>query len=217
MRMIGHIFSVLLLAAPAYAGDATAPNASCSEHAANVQQARDSGIYKCTSNVWVQEPLYIGASSATCDSTTASLLRYNSGTLEYCNGSAWTALNTSASSTLSIKYTSTTYTGNLGGVAGGDTKCSSEYSGYHMCNWTTDIIANSATGTLPNISSYTANNQSAPPKNVGWADGYAGYTCSTWTNGTSSYYGGIGYTNYVQGWMQSTLRCDISYPVMCCL
>ncbi len=83
-----------LVANMVYAQDAAGPGSSCAAgHTAGAEQAHNNGIFLCTTTGatlnWYPEPLYIGASSATCDTAHASLLRYNSGSLEVCNGSAW--------------------------------------------------------------------------------------------------------------------------------
>lgn len=75
----------------AYAGE-PGYNVSCAEHAAGANACNTNGCFLCSSGTWTPQPFYIGASSATCSSSYTGMMRYNSGSLEYCNGSAWTAL-----------------------------------------------------------------------------------------------------------------------------
>ena len=61
-----------------------------------MQQAINNAIYTCTTTGatrnWYPQPLYFGTSSATCDSAHAALTRYNTGAIEYCDGSTWKVL-----------------------------------------------------------------------------------------------------------------------------
>lgn len=91
-----------LVANMVYAQDAAGPGSSCAAgHTAGAEQAHNNGIFLCTTTGatrnWYPEPLYIGVSSATCDTAHASLLRYNSGSLEVCNGSAWVTAGSGSS------------------------------------------------------------------------------------------------------------------------
>lgn len=85
----------------AYAADA-AHGASCSgDQTEGATACNVNGCFVCTSGSWVTQPFHIGASSLTCDSSHAGLMRYNSGAMEYCNGTAWTSFSTSCSHTSS--------------------------------------------------------------------------------------------------------------------
>ncbi|MDQ8030471.1 MAG: hypothetical protein REJ50_00525 [Bordetella sp.] len=108
------LFLIFAAAVPVvWAGDATAPGASCGEadQSAGMQQAVNSAIYTCTTTGatrnWYPQPLYFGTSSATCDSAHAALTRYNAGAIEFCNGSAWTALSSGSDIVLGSTATGT--------------------------------------------------------------------------------------------------------------
>jgi hypothetical protein len=47
---------------------------------------------KCVSSAWVTNSIQIGNDAATCDSGKAGSIRYASGSVEVCNGSAWGAV-----------------------------------------------------------------------------------------------------------------------------
>lgn len=114
-------------------------------------------------------------------------------------------LTSAATGTLSIKFTIATHDGNLVGVAGGNTLCNAEYSGYHICNKTTDITAYSATGSLPSALNYYAN--------TGWIDGETN-SCTTW-GGT----GGSGNLLSISSnaWITSTTAlCNTTQAIACC-
>lgn len=75
----------------AYAADA-AHGASCSgDQTEGATACNVNGCFVCTSGSWVTQPLHIGASSLTCDSSHAGLMRYNN-TLQYCDGTSWKTL-----------------------------------------------------------------------------------------------------------------------------
>ena len=78
------------LAAPSYAADPE-HGASCSGFTAGTSACNTNGCFVCTSGNWVDQPLYIGTSGATCGSTYEGLQRYNSTSkvMETCNGTAW--------------------------------------------------------------------------------------------------------------------------------
>ncbi|MBP7252641.1 MAG: hypothetical protein KBA75_04055 [Alphaproteobacteria bacterium] len=117
---------------------APAHGASCSEFTAGANACNANGCFICSSGSWVDQPLYIGTSSATCDASHEGLHRYNSTskTTEVCNGSAWSALQqagttsgiTAASGTGYFVLTHTAWNGNLGNISGADAKCLTELS-----------------------------------------------------------------------------------------
>jgi hypothetical protein len=90
-----HSFFLMLLIM-GYAGTAKAADpahgASCSGFAAGSNACNTNGCFVCTSGSWVDQPLYIGTSSASCDASHEGLRRYNSTTkvMEDCNGTTWT-------------------------------------------------------------------------------------------------------------------------------
>ena len=86
--------TTILTVGAVHAQDANGPGSSCATGiTAGAEQAHNNALFRCTTTGvtqnWYPEPLYIGESTALCDASTASLLRYNSGSLEVCNGSAW--------------------------------------------------------------------------------------------------------------------------------
>lgn len=52
----------------------------------------------CVSSVLTPRPLLVGDQSAACSSTTAGQIKYSSGALSFCNGSAWTSISGGAAS-----------------------------------------------------------------------------------------------------------------------
>lgn len=142
----------------ARAGDATAPGASCADadKPAGVQQAVNSAIYTCTTTGatrnWYPQPLYIGSTSTGCSTTTEGMLRYNATTrlTEYCDGGTWTQASQTQSAggpdapagSAYFVLTNTTYTGNLGGLAGADSACLTEI-GTTNTSWRGYSVANS--------------------------------------------------------------------------
>jgi hypothetical protein len=56
-------------------------------------------IFTCSGGAWARSAYFFGNSAATCDASHAGLTRYNGGSLQYCNGSAWTTLASSGSAT----------------------------------------------------------------------------------------------------------------------
>ncbi|MBP7252642.1 MAG: hypothetical protein KBA75_04060 [Alphaproteobacteria bacterium] len=115
---------------------APAHGASCSEFAANASACNTNGCFVCTSGNWVDQPLYLGAASITCDASHEGLHRYDSATHlpEVCNGSAWKTIavtqptsspNAPAGSGYFV-MTHTAWNGNLGGLSGADALCLTE-------------------------------------------------------------------------------------------
>lgn len=94
----GLWFGLLLAVLPvcAFAGDA-AKGVTCSEYTNGANACNKSGCFICTSGTWVEQPLYIGSTTAICASTTAALTRYNAGAIEVCNGTAWVGVGSGAS------------------------------------------------------------------------------------------------------------------------
>lgn len=89
MRIFVVVLALLFFVPLPVQADDASPGASCSEHASGAGQSRNGGIFTCTGGVWVANPLYVGTTSATCDSDHAGLMRYNSGEIEFCDGSSW--------------------------------------------------------------------------------------------------------------------------------
>lgn len=159
--MIKKHYSTICMFAVALSGTAVAQNATvpgdtCAggNIAVGGQQANNNAIYQCTSTggtqKWYPQPLYIGTSSATCDASHEGLHRYNNGTVEFCNGYAWTSLllvqsastPTAPSGSGYLVLSHTTWNGNLGGVTGADAKCFTELTSTYT-SWRGYATANS--------------------------------------------------------------------------
>lgn len=84
-----------------------------------------SGCYKCTSLVWTQQPLTIGNTAAACDSSHAGMIRWTGTAMEYCNGTAWTAMggggSVPAGTLCGLSRQVYTYDNDNGGTWGGIT------------------------------------------------------------------------------------------------
>lgn len=89
MRLLRLILVLLLLSAGSASAAAPSPGGDCSTQVANVYACHSNGCYKCVSNVWTVQPLIVGATSLTCDSTYAGMLRWTGTKFEGCNGTAW--------------------------------------------------------------------------------------------------------------------------------
>jgi hypothetical protein len=64
------------------------------------------GIYTCASGTWAPEVLVVGSvdqtgATPTCSSSTAGMLYYTGGVIDYCNGSSFAALGSASGSALS--------------------------------------------------------------------------------------------------------------------
>lgn len=100
------VIALLLFAGAAQSQDAAVPGDTCAggDIVAGMQQPNNQAIWRCTSTgatrKWYPQPLYIGSSAATCNSTTAALTRYNAGAIEVCNGTAWVGVGSGASAIL---------------------------------------------------------------------------------------------------------------------
>jgi len=66
------------------------------------QLAENDGLYTCSGRVWTPEMLVVGSvlqsgAAPTCSAATASMLYYPGGTVEYCNGTSFTAFGSGGS------------------------------------------------------------------------------------------------------------------------
>jgi hypothetical protein len=106
LRVAAPLLAALLLSPYAAANVAVGGGGSCtgvteSDGTQMVQQAYDDGIYTCgIGSTFVPEALIIGAvdetgATPTCSSTTAGMLYYTGGNIEYCNGTAFSTLGVS--------------------------------------------------------------------------------------------------------------------------
>jgi hypothetical protein len=87
MRKLLLLFVLLLTP---FNASAQSVGAACTPNGA---AAWISGIpLVCSSLVWAVDTVRVGSSSATCSGSIQGAMRMNSTTLEYCNGTAWTAL-----------------------------------------------------------------------------------------------------------------------------
>ena len=111
--------ALLSLTGTSIAAPWAVPGGACTQEGAN---ANSNGFLTCTGGVWVSNAVLMGTTAATCDSTNAGYIRYNSGQFEGCNGTGWIQLAGGGVPTY-LGVTPTTYTGNLGGYTGANAKC----------------------------------------------------------------------------------------------
>jgi len=92
--------------------------------------ANSNGFLTCTGGVWVANPIRAGNLS-TCNSGNAGYIRWSGSAFEGCNGTSWIQLAGGSKPTYA-GATPTTYTGNLGGIAGANAKCAAAFPGSRM-------------------------------------------------------------------------------------
>ena len=63
------------------------------------QTAVNNGLYLCSGGTWVEQPLILGNTAAACSATWQGGIRYTGAAIEYCNGTAWTALASGSGAT----------------------------------------------------------------------------------------------------------------------
>lgn len=169
-----HALGPALAALSLAAGLCAAPGASRAAEAFSTSTTCNAGqsspdwdtIWNCDgTSHYAHGALFTGASSATCNSANKGLTRYNttSNALEFCNGSAWTPLYqvqstpaiTAPAGSGYFVLTNTTWTGNLGGLSGADSKCLTELSatstgwqGYSTANSNGQLVAAKVHGFL---------------------------------------------------------------------
>ena len=101
-RIWATILVILLcfMVTPARAAD-PAHGASCSGFTSGTNACNVNGCFVCTGGNWVDQPLYIGTSAATCGSTYEGMQRYNSTNkvMETCNATVWSGTGQLQSST----------------------------------------------------------------------------------------------------------------------
>lgn len=111
------VAGVLSLVAPAtHAYQSPGPDlgTACAWEGADPSRA---GFFAtCVGSIVVARPLQVGDQSAACAAGTAGQIKYSSGALSYCNGSAWTSIGGAASSQWSDGASSAIYynSGNIG-------------------------------------------------------------------------------------------------------
>jgi len=76
------------------------------------QQAFDDGLYTCTGTSWVPEALIVGGvdqsnSAPSCNSTNAGMVKWTGSVLQYCDGSTWQTLSSSATPAMILISTQT--------------------------------------------------------------------------------------------------------------
>lgn len=79
-----------LTVSPSLAADPAA-GASCTGNPEGVRVCYGNGCFKCTSSIWVAEPLVMGTDVST-SCTTAGMIRWNGTVFQGCDGTAWTVL-----------------------------------------------------------------------------------------------------------------------------
>ena len=124
------------LGLPSFAQWAT-PGAACTQEGAN---ANSNGFLTCTGGVWVSNAVLMGTTAAACDAGKAGYIRYNSGSFEGCNGSAWVQLAGGSSNPTYLGTTTTTYNGNLNGYSGANAKCVAQFGTGARMITLTDIV-----------------------------------------------------------------------------
>jgi len=98
----------------------------------------NSGLYTCTSgNTFAAEGVVVGnvdqtGSALSCTTTTAGALRtISSGaSLQFCNGTLWENVTLTPPNGYFV-LTSSTFTGNFGGLSGADSQCLTELTTTH--------------------------------------------------------------------------------------
>lgn len=143
-------------------------------------------------------------STASSASVGTTLLPTGTTQSEYCN-----TVRPIACCAIPIKrrvrgVTTATFTGNLGGITGANSKCRAEYPGSYYCT-TTDFSA--------------AELSAGPSSPAPWIDGSRdasgrrqGTGCSTWTTASSA---SVGTTLLPTGNTQSEY-CNTARPILCC-
>ena len=102
---------IVLAAALAWASPAAANQTiggACTTGTADGVQSVDGNNVVCLSSVWQYPAYQVGASSATCNATNAGIIRYNAGSLQYCNSTTWTTLSAAGTVALSGLAAATT-------------------------------------------------------------------------------------------------------------
>ncbi len=128
------------------------------------------------------------------------------------------------------RLTSTSYTGNLGGVSGANDKCEQEFgSGWHFCSVSemAQCLRDPACRmAIPSSLGFEGGfGNTIVIDHLGWVDcGVYDWTCKRWTfGGSSSYYRGSTYVA-IRRWdcvassccLCSSEPCDSSRPIWCC-
>jgi hypothetical protein len=94
MQYLLRFVFVALMALASVTAKAQSVGAACTPNGAAAWLA---GVpLVCSSLVWAVDTIRIGTSSATCNSGIQGTLRMSGTTLQYCNGTAWTALGGAA-------------------------------------------------------------------------------------------------------------------------
>jgi hypothetical protein len=81
---------------PTVGGGGACPDGAAYTPGGYAQIPVNDGIYTCSSGAWAPEALVVGSvdrtgAAPTCGSSTAGMLYYTGGTVEYCNGSSFTS------------------------------------------------------------------------------------------------------------------------------
>lgn len=105
-------------------------------------------------------------------------------------------------------YTTTTYTGALGGLTGANAKCQSEFSGSHFCN--VNEFVKTGNTVNPTVKAWILSN-SADSLGTG-SSTYSYYGCAGWVMGIAGY--GAGYITTGGRFLVQT--CDTLSSLTCC-
>lgn len=162
-----------------------------------------------------------GNTSSTCSSATEGQQRYNSTShvMEYCNGASWVSSGGPYIPSQIVLSSSAT-TGNAGGYAAMNTKCTATLSGSHMCTANDLVMAKMHGVTIPgsngNYYWYTTGVENLYTR---VPDGplYTVDDCYGWTWDGSNYGGGSWYKDATYPGLPSWNYCSESQKIMCCL
>jgi hypothetical protein len=98
--------AVLQWASPATAANPTIGGA-CTTGDSAAATTGDGNNVVCIGSVWQYPAYQLGASTASCNATNAGIVRYNSGSLQYCNSSAWQTISSSGNGAMILISTQT--------------------------------------------------------------------------------------------------------------
>jgi hypothetical protein len=98
------------------------------------------------------------------------------------------------------RLTTSTFTGSIGGVAGGDTKCQAQYG----AGWT-----------MGSRDYVNYDQDLSPIDEMGWVKDHTTNHCNNWTNGTASY-SGTAHSRTRTGYGTTTRACSTATKIWCC-
>jgi hypothetical protein len=158
----------------------------------------------------------IGDDTGGCNSNKAGTLRYNSGKVQYCDGSTWKDFGGAGWYVpTSIIRTTSTHNGNFGGYSGMyDWIQTNGCPGYHVCD-NVEVIRYAqlhAWGTGTSAAGWVAHGT------LNFNNDFGVENCYVFTS--TAAYGHVGFMNYgsdntLQGQFSRDV-CTAAYPVLCC-